>query len=80
MKRHIISHLISISLLFSPYSFLCGNSIGGFDIVVLENLVPETSKLMTVADLNNVELLQDSAVKLEFLSLEFWDNFLADIA
>ena len=41
------------------------------DIVILEYLIPEAGQLMTVADLHNVELLQNAAVKLQLVLLEF---------
>ena len=34
---------------------------------------------MAVADLNYMELLEDTAVKFEFLLLEFWHDFLANV-
>ena len=47
-----------------------GDVIGILNVAVLENLCPEAGQLMTVADLDDMELLNDATVKSQLFVLE----------
>ena len=49
------------------------------DVLSLQDLGPETSQLMAVVDLDNVELLKDSAVECELLCLEDREHLAAEV-
>ena len=47
-----------------------GDVIGILNVAVLENLCPEAGQLMTVADLDDMELLNDTTVESQLFVLE----------
>jgi hypothetical protein len=56
-------------------SFVCGV----LDVGVVEHSAPEGGDLMRVVDLDDVELLDQFGIDLKLLSLESWNDPLAQI-
>ena len=53
--------------------------VGTVNILVFEDLGPESRQLMAVADLDDMELLDDSTVKSELFLSELWQDGLTEI-
>lgn len=61
------------------YHSLSLRQVGSVHVLILEDLRPEAGKLMAVADLDDVELLNDASVKSQLFLLELGQDSLTEV-